>query len=575
MAGPVHPADSEPCQTHAAAPLWQWMLGVATFFAIFALFLTNNEIRSPASIPLKSTNVATVPLFNAWTIGWNADRALHGLNGYWNAPIFYPADDSFAFSEPQPATLLVAPVCWTTGSAIAGYKAWLFLSLCLNGFFTALLLRRIGHGLFLQLVGGTAVALLPIVHQRIDVLQLVPVWGIIWFWSSLFELDKTPGRRTAAELGISYATCFALCVHHGMFLSATLPLAALVFIRRLPDRTFLTSSLQATFLAALLVLPIVAPIYAAAHANAFSRKERSVKNQSATPEQLLATPSNSLIQFSQLENSNRRRFNPGWFRMTFAVLGATAAVVWGERRRWAVFLLLTAVSATTLSLGLNLELFGWKPWQSISEHLPGFGQVRNVFRFVWLIQMSVLLLAIEGLATVLASCQQRFSKSFLKPALAIFVAIPGVILAAEVLPEEAQRGGVPDVARHKGWTQFIRENNPAGQPIVCLPFASGNSIGDFDVTTRWMLYGLEHGAPMLNGYSGFFPKSYFELRNFVNAEFPSPKVFDRFAELDVEFVVVSRNYREPEKLLSESAGKLNLVYRNSDAAVDIYRLQKR
>lgn len=548
---------------------------MVTFFAALAISLSFDALRTPSSIPLKSTSVATVSLFNAWTIGWNADRALHGFNGYWNAPIFYPADASFAFSEPQPATLLVAPVCWITGSAIAGYKAWLFLSLCLNGFFTALLLRRIGHGLFLQLVGGTAVALLPIVHQRIDVLQLVPVWGIIWFWSSLFELDKTPGRRTAAELGISFATCFGLCVHHGMFLSATLPLAALVFIRRLPDRTFLTSSLQAMFLAAFLVLPIVAPIYAAADANEFGRKEWSVKKQSATPEQLLATPSNSLIQFSQSENSNLRRFNPGWFRMTFAVLGATAAVVWGERRRWTVFLLLTAVSATTLSLGLNIELFGWKPWQSISEHLPGFGQVRNVFRFVWLIQMSVILLAVEGLATVLANCQKRFSKSFLKPTLAIFVAIPGVILATEVMPEEAQRGGVPDVARHKGWTQFIRENNTVDQPIVCLPFASGNSIDDFDVTTRWMLYGLEHGAPMLNGYSGFFPKSYFELRNFVNAEFPSPKVFERFAELDVEYVVVSRNYVEPEKLLSESAGKLNLVYRSTDAAVDIYRLQMR
>ena len=551
----------------------RWTLATAAYFTVIAAGLTRDEIRLPASVPLVSTDVATVPLFNAWTIGWNADRALHGFSGYWDAPIFYPADDAFAFSEPQPATLLVAPICWITGSAVAGYKAWLFLSLGLNGFFTALLLRRIGHGLFLQIVGGTAMSLLPIIHQRIDVLQLVPVWGIIWFWSSLFELDKTPNRRTAAELGIAFAMCFALCVHQAMFLSATLPLAVFVFIRRLSDRHFLTASTQTMCLAAMLVLSIVVPIYAAAAANAFSRKEQTVSHQSATPEQLLATPSNSLIHFTQFESPERRRFNAGWFRVIFAILGAIAAVVWGERRRWAAFLLITAFSATLLSLGLNLELFGWKPWQTISEYLPGFGQVRNVFRFVWLIQMSIVLLAIEGLAAVLAICQQRCSKLLLKPALAIFVAIPGVILAAEVWPETAVRGGVPDVARNNGWTQFIRENRSPGRPIVCLPFASGNSIGDFDVTTRWMLYGLKHGAPMLNGYSGFFPKSYFELRNFVNAEFPSPEVFERFAELDVEYVVVSRNYCEPEILLTESAGRLNPVYSDETAAVDIYQLK--
>lgn len=572
MPGSVHAADSDPCRARSTPPHWQWALGVATFFAIFAVLLTYNEFQSPASIPLRSTNVATVPLFNAWTIGWNADRVLHGFRGYWDAPIFYPARSSFAFSEPQPATLLVAPVCWITGSVIAGYKAWLFLSLCLNGFFTALLLRRIGHGLFLQLVGGAAMTLLPIVHQRIDVLQLVPVWGIIWFWSSLFELDKTPRRRTAVELGISFATCFFLCVHHAMFLSATLLLPMLVLVQRLSDRHFRTASLQAMIVAAALVLPIVVPIYAAADANAFSRNEQTVKDQSATPEQLLATPSNALIRFSQFESAGRRRFNAGWLRMTFAVFGVTAAMIWGERRRWALFLLATAFSATALSFGLNLELFGWKPWQSFSVHLPGFGQVRNVFRFVWLIQMSVVLLAIEGLATVLTISQQRCSKSFLKPALAIFVAIPGILLAVEVWPEEARRGGVPVVTRHKAWTQFVRENRASNRSIACLPFASGNSISDFDVTTRWMIYGLEHGAPMLNGYSGFFPKSYFALRNLVNAEFPSKRVLEKFAELDVEFLVVARRYCEPEKLLELSDGKLVLVYED-EVGVDIYRLE--
>jgi hypothetical protein len=87
-----------------------------------------------------------------------------------------------------------------------------------------------------------------------------------------------------------------------------------------------------------------------------------------------------------------------------------------------------------------------------------------------------------------------------------------------------------------------------------------------------MIYSLEHGAPMLNGYSGFFPKPYLELRNFVNAEFPSNGVISRFAELDVEYLIVARNYCAPEELLAAVADKLDLIFEDEEADVDVYRI---
>lgn len=328
-------------------------------------------MRFPASLPLKPTDVATVPLFNVWTIGWNADRARHGFQGYWDAPIFFPAEGAFAFSEPQPATLLVAPLVWATGSAVTSYKAWLFLSLLLNGFFTALLLRRLRYRWFLQLAGGTAITLLPIIHQRIDVLQLVPVWGILWFWSSLFELAERPGTRTAIEAGFSLAMCFALCVHHALFLSLLIPFAGLVFLPRLTDRRFLAAALAAIAISAMVALPMILSLRAAAQANDFSRNERSVLSKSAKPAHYLASQSNALIQFDQFENSKNRRFNPGWFRMALAVVGLSYGLLWSQRRRWLMFLLLIGSFALAFSLGLNLDVSGWKPWQTLSESRPG------------------------------------------------------------------------------------------------------------------------------------------------------------------------------------------------------------
>lgn len=545
----------------------------------FALFLVRDEVRFPASVPLQSSQVATVPLFNLWTIGWNADRAANGLKDYWQAPIFFPTESSFAFSEPQPATLFISPVVRATGSAVTGYKVWLFLSLFLNGLVTSVLLRRIGYGRLLQLAGGLALMLLPVVHQRIDVLQLVPVWGILWFWSCLFALARQPRLRSAGETAVAFVMCFALCVHHALFLCLLTPFAALVFVPLLRDRRFALAVSLAAVTGAILILPIVLPIHEAAARNGFSRQEQIVRGQSATLDQYLATPATSLIQFEGLEGQANRQFNVGWIRMTLAVGGVVFGLWHGERRRWLLFLLVTGVASLVFSLGLNLEVFGWKPWQTLSSSVPGVAQVRNVYRFVWFLQITVILLGVEWLALMQRFCDRRFMASSCGRArkVAVFtglVVLPGVLLVGEVWPEVNRRGGVPDVNEHAGWLRFIRENRSEGRPIACLPFSAGNSVQDFDVTTRWMCYGLEHGAPMVNGYSGFFPASYFRLRNRVNREFPSVGVLDDFAALDVEFLVVSRTYCEPERLLAVTSDtrRLELVFQDG-VGIDVYRLR--
>jgi hypothetical protein len=553
----------------------RWSKLLVIYLLAISAYLNSGEILHPRSIPLSSTDVATVPLFNVWTIGWNADRALHCFRGYWDAPIFYPARNAFAFSEPQPATLLVAPIVWITGSAVIGYKAWLFLSFFLNGFFTARLLRRLGYSTFLQLVGATAIMLTPVVHQRIDVVQLVPVWGIIWFWSSLFDLAKAPGWRTTIQTGLSFATCFALCVHHSLFLSLLTPFASLVFIPLLAGRRFLFASIGALAIGCLGVLPIILPIRAAAKENEFARHEKLVQQMSATPRHYLVSPANSLISFKQFKGPNSRQFCVGWIRMSLAFIGIGYGIVVGCRRRWIVFLSITAAFAFAFSQGFNLHLGDWKPWQTLCEHLPGFGQVRSVFRFAWFVQLAVILLAVEGAAALHAVYHRWFQQAWSRTALTCLVVVPGLLLAAEIWPETPTRGGTPNTSEHAGWTQFLREHSPAGKSIACLPFATGRKVHDFDTTTRWMCCGLKHGVPMLNGYSGFFPQSYLNLQTLVNKSFPSTEVLEKFASINVGYLVVARKYCAPEKLLPSSTAQLTLTLAFEDpVGIDLYRLDK-
>ena len=38
------------------------------------------------------------PLLNTWILAWDADRIRHGLHGLWNTPMFFPYDNTVAYS---------------------------------------------------------------------------------------------------------------------------------------------------------------------------------------------------------------------------------------------------------------------------------------------------------------------------------------------------------------------------------------------------------------------------------------------------------------------------------------------
>lgn len=540
---------------------------------MLTIWLFQSEWQQSDSLPLQSTTVATVPLFNAWTIGWNAGRIAEGMQNYWEAPIFYPADNAFAFSEPQPATMLVAPIVWITGSVVTAYKSWLFLAVLLNGVFTGLLLRRLQHSAIAQAAGGSAVILLPIVWQRIDVSQLISLWGILWFWSCLAVLPRAASLKRGLETGFAFATCFALCVHHSLFLSLLTPFGALLFLPCLRHKQFVLATVVSLITATILILPIVQPIRTAADEHNFARKEKLIRDLSAQPIHYLASPPRSLVRFEQFDARKSRQFCVGWARMTLALSGLVIGLWRPGRRRWVAFMAITGGMAFVFSQGLRLQLLGWQPWQFLLDHVPGVDQVRSVYRFAYFVQLSIVLLAVESLAALSILAQRPAGKATRIAAKIVLVIIPSLILAAEVYPEPSGRGGIPQVKQHRTWTTFVRENASPGRPILCLPMSPGSSVSDYDITTRWMCYGLEHGVPMLNGYSGFFPQSYISMRQMVQQQFPSAEVLKEFQRRNVEFLVVVRIYCGPEimRAMNSTTVSTELVLEDP-IGIDVYRL---
>ena len=501
----------------------------------------------------------------------------------------------------------MAPIIWVTGCRVLAHNIYLFLSLVLNGLFARWLLRYAGVSATLSIVGGTAVIALPIVHWQIEVMQLVPLWGILWTWKAALKCGNHPSWRHGAEAGTAVGVAFFLCVHHGLFLLILLAPSVWILIRRWRPREVLYTLLPVTAVSMLLLMPLVLKLHEVSTEYEFTRSAETSARLSASLGDYTASWGEHLLDPGIVLAREQWRLGPGVTRTGLALLG----VVYGFRRRkwrrWTMFLTLNAILALALSLGPELTIAEWRPWEILARNVPGISQVRNVFRFAYFVQLSAVLLAVQGLHCLIVcrrcfvwrwgqkqapaarlstehTVQQQTMMSGVRATRQPWTASRVWFLNAAVMtlslltifesyPSRLVLAGAPDEKRHESWIELIRQRTPDGHGILCLPLAQGNRVSDFDLTTRWMYYGTFHTIPMVNGYSGFFPETYFEVRHEIGNVFPDAAMINRLRKSRVTFLVVMRSMFPDvasTEALKESGIKLVVSTR---ANVDIFEIK--
>ena len=548
------------------------------------MYTVGAAVRTPYHLlPTGVSTSATVPMFNAWTIWWNADRLAHGLAGYWDAPIFHPLGGTFAFSEPQPATWAVAPIVWLTGSPIPAYHAYLVASLALNGLFAVRLLLVIGSGWSASarwtaaLAGGVSVLLLPIVHQHLDVLQLVPLWAVLWALEALLKLNRQPGWQRGLELGIAFSLVFMTSIHHGLFLTLLLLLTGWILFPVDRWRRGMVGTGVAALTAAVLLGPLLLwPMHQIHARHDFRRSDHSVAALSATPMDWLRVPPAALLGGAD-PAAAARPLLPGWLRGGWAIVTIILVLRWPtsgrDQRRVVLMLAAFTTAAIVCSLGLNLQWRQWQPWNVLQELAPPFARVRSVFRFAYFGQLGIVLLAAIGLGRLQQHLATVGRLGGWKRALcSAALASVGVLLAFEVPPTTVRAMGVPEVSRQRPWTVFLRQHTPPGRGVVCLPFDRGYAPENFASTTRWMLYATQHHAPLVNGYSGFFPESWIQMTRRLHREPPSEAALAALVAAEVEFVVIDGRQLACDPTTSPPGAFPLLPAFRDPSGIHIYRL---
>lgn len=574
----------------------------AMFFVLLSLIALGPVLQNPTErLLVRDNRLLTVPLFNTWTLWWNSLSARQSFKGYWNAPIFFPSTEAFAFSEPQPATLVVAPVIWLGGSPVLAYNIYFLVSLVLNGFLTWLILIRRRCTPFQALIGGGMMIWLPISLRQFEVLQLVPVWPILWTWHLLDQHRRAPCLNSAAALATASIVTFASSVHHGLFGIVALAFAGWPQICSFRNQRFWLFSLFALAATSAVLFVLLEPMQTALVKPEFQRDETTVTRLSAKPLDLILPPRDALIVPVKATSFG---MSPGWIKSGIALTGAFLFARRQRHRRFLVFLTLMILTSGLLALGPNLNLFGIHPWNYLARFVPGLGQVRNVFRFAYLTQMATILLCVFGVREIRiamlgwrrkgrssdndkspassanAACAEPAARPTLIKRLGprpISALTSGLLLLGllETPPPENESMNVPALQDHQLWTAFVRDNTPTGKAVATLPMAIHGRDREFQVTTEWMYLGILHQKPLLDGFSGFFPKTHRDLRRMIATSGITPEVLQRFAELGAHFLLVrdSDSFSEEQSLGDPKKWSLKLAF-HDPAGIKVFKIRR-
>jgi hypothetical protein len=455
-------------------------------------------------LPTGREPVATVPWFNLWSLQWTARQLPWHWNTWWDAPIFFPLPGSYARSELQPATGLLFGLLDRLSGPTVAYGLLVLLALTLNGLCANRLARRLGAGTVAAALAGLMAQTVPFLFDQLGVLQLLMLWPVLLAIDRVLAWADEPGIRHALAAGASLGLAFLTCSYHAALFGIAAVVAAPVLVRR-----SWRGEWRRRLLGGAAGLAVFAGIAAP-----FAMRQQQVLDATRWTDDTIAAGS-----------ARWRDLLPGGVNWPGTVLVAMAigGVVLARRARATWFLVALVGVALLLSLGMHLGIGAFRPYDWLVDHVGVVARMRSPFRAVALAQVLTAVLAAP-----LLTRWWHARNGVARPALGVSMVLvlgtlhlgPGPIAA---LPDD---GTV--------WSQWLRDRPGGG--VAMMPMPVDRPVEVFEPTAGWMLQALDHGHPLLNGYTGFFPAGDRDMRIRM-ASFPDADTVTELRSRGVRYVV--------------------------------------
>jgi hypothetical protein len=207
------------------------------------------------------------------------------------------------------------------------------------------------------------------------------------------------------------------------------------------------------------------------------------------------------------------------------------------------------------------------------------------------VQLAIVWLTVEALDCLNPGRWRRPAKSPASKRISFWclqgpLLVSSVLLICEVWPPRQGAYECPPETPAPAWILWLRENSEKSAALVCLPFPAGYGVQDYQETTQWMYWGMLHRRRLVNGYSGFFPEDFVELKNQLAAYYDWPQQpklglypwdspgLKKLNAWGARFAVVKRSFATRDDVWQHTATKFRWAWVAGDEQhqLDIYEI---
>jgi hypothetical protein len=514
-------------RAHFAPLLW---------FVALAVLLTWPLVLQPFS-HLAALQGPGDPYLNLWILGWDLhtiSRApLDLLNGHvFDANIFHPARQTLTYSDHFILqAIAVWPLYVLTGNIVFCYNALLFGSLVCAAMAMYAFILGVTGSRWAAIMAGTAWGFWPYHFAHLGHIQLQALYFLPLAALALHRLVAGRTVRDAAAFGAMAGAQAAASVYYGVIGSIALAVGGVALVIGVGGRhagKLIKRVLLSAIVALVVIAPVTWPYVESQSREGFGRNLFEASRHAATWRSYVSAPEVNLIYgrtgWLTTSAGAESELFPGFLLIALAAWGLVSARRQGS---WPLALSASAIVITGFVLSLGPDgvrlLYAF-----LQRAVFGFHAIRAPARFGVLVGFGLTTLAALGLRALMRD--GPFSRlSSARARTMAHAALPAVVTLLMVVEyANAPLAWVRAPALRTEAGQWLAQA-PRGA-VVYLPLTM-----DVD-NTPFMVESLQHGLPIVNGYSGQRPPFFATIVDALH-DFPSADAMFALKDFDVRYIV--------------------------------------
>lgn len=505
----------------------------------------------------RNDNADTV--LNEWILSWVAHRAprapldwIRGRPfGLFDANIFYPEKNTLAYSE----ALLVqaamgAPLRWAGASPVLTYNLVLIAGFALTGWAMCLVLARWTGDWIAGIAGGMLMAFNAHTLTRLPHLQVQHVEFLPFALLALDALLVEPRIRSALAL----AGWFTLQALTSFYLLVFTAIALVVATLARPEAWWGKRAARvagclvvAAAAALLMLLPFLLPYWRVHHDQGFVRSLEDVAGFAATWRDYLTTPGR-LPRVWLARWTSTTGLYPGAAAMALAAVAVASGVAFRDPRPR--MCLAFGICGILASFGPQVPGYTW-----LYDTFTPLQGIRAISRFGYVGLVAIAVLAAYGFARIRWWLRDRPAR--IAASLLVLTLVTIEPLAAPI--GYTRVGSIPRI-----YERLVDEPNAI---VVDLPLPIPRGIF---FNAPFMLSSTVHWKPLVNGYSGFAPASYYKHYEQLR-DFPSPESIAALRQIGVTHAFVHADALSPDRVADvQRVPALQRIA--AEGAITLYRI---